>query len=106
MMAIANVSNALIELFNRQKHDLPAEQLRWLGKLSFEAEIEAAQLSESLQVLASLTNDEGAVSMPCDDSLALILHGMAAKAETISAMISIARESEHLADFLDKTDGQ
>ncbi len=102
---ISNVSNALLELFDRQKHDLPPEQLRWLGKLAIEAEVQAAQLAESLQVLADLANDDGAVSMPCDESLALILGGLAAKAETISALIAISRESQYLADYLDKTDG-
>lgn len=104
-MAIANVSNALVDLFNRQKHSLPVEQLRWLGNLSFEAEIQAAQLAESLQVLADLANDDGAVSMPCDESLALILGGLSSKAGTIATLIGISRESQYLADYLDKTDG-
>lgn len=94
---ISNVSNALLELFDRQKHDLPPEQLRWLSKLAIEAQIQSSQLAEGLQLLAGLMSDGGAISAPDDEWLALMLYGMSSKAENISAMISIAREAEHLA---------
>lgn len=95
---ISNQANALIELFNRQKHDLPPEQLRWLGKLSIEAHVQAAQLSESLQLLADVIGNGGGVSAPDDKGLELILNGLSAKAENIAAMISISRDVEHLAN--------
>jgi hypothetical protein len=95
---ISNQANALIELFNRQKHDLPPEQLRWLGKLSIEAQIQSSQLAEGLQLLSMLMTDGGAISAPDDEGLGLMLYGMSSKAENISAMIGIAREAEHLAN--------
>jgi hypothetical protein len=102
---ISNQANALIELFNRQKHDLPPEQLRWLGKLSIEAQIESAQLSESLQLLAGVIADGGAISAPDDEGLGLMLYGMSSKAENIAAMICISREAEHLANQAKPTQG-
>ena len=96
-MTVCNTANAIIELFERCRDDLPIDKLEWLDGLTDHARNEADNLSTALMSMAMLHGHDGATSaLPSASMLSEILFGLADRASTISALIHVSSEAAYL----------
>ncbi len=97
MSGVPNAANAIRKLFDHCQETLPIDCLKWLSELGSSAELEADNIAATLNGLAGYFSEDNKSSMPGDDSLALILWGLASRVETVSMLISVSGEAAHLA---------
>jgi hypothetical protein len=100
---ICNTASALKELFEHSKDTLPVDKLEWLGGLLDCAELQSDNLASMLETLAVCFSDSDTSFVP-NEKMALVLWGLSHKAETISAMVTVAQEAEYLAKKHEATD--
>lgn len=92
-----SAANAIRKLFDHCYETLPVEHLKWLSGLDAAAELEANNIAATLNGLAGALAADNKSALPGDDSLALILWGLASRVETVSMLINISGEAEYLA---------
>ncbi len=93
-MTACTPANAMLALYEHASKTLPAARLEWLGNLYLQAEIEAKNLSSTLEALACSVDAFASVS---DEGLQNIFFGLSNQAALISVMVSIASDAEETA---------
>ncbi|ATG89302.1 hypothetical protein [Methylomonas koyamae] len=92
-----NAANAIRMLFDHCHETLPIDSLKWLRGLDSAAELEADNIAATLNSLANVLSADDKAATPGNDSLALILWGLASRAETVAMLIHISGEAAYLA---------